>query len=88
MSLPASWDPAAAWDRYCAEQEGPHPAGPEREVRSRKRQQCDSCLGPIEPGTLHRLQPAISGSDGLFCGAFRFHLAGECLPPPEDLWNG
>lgn len=88
MSIPASWDPAAAWDRYCAAQEGPYPIGKPREVTSRTRQCCGNCLGWIEPGTPHMAQTMCGGDTGLICGAERYHRAGECLPPPEDLWNG
>lgn len=77
--------PSRDWDRYCAQMEAPYPIGPQRKVRSRKQQVCESCYGRIEPGTPHLMQTMRDGGgEGYFIGAMRLHLEGECLPPPKD----
>ncbi len=79
--------PSHDWDRYCAQMEAPYPAGKPRLVRSKQPHHCASCYGKIEAGTPHLMQPMLSGDEGLFCGAERLHVEGECLPPPKDWWE-
>jgi hypothetical protein len=80
-----SYCPSQDWDRHCREQERPYPVGPRREVKSKVRQHCESCLDWIEPGVPHLMQAQLGGDDGLFTQPLRLHRDGECSPPPEDL---
>lgn len=75
-----SYCPSQDWDRHCRDMEGPQPVGERRKVKSRKEQRCESCYDVIPAGTLHFMQPTVSGDDGLFISPMRLHLDGECKP--------
>lgn len=81
-----SADPAADWDRYCRDMDAPRPIEKSRQVRSRARQHCASCLSSIEPEELHEMIPQLDDI-GLWCSPLRLHLPGKCSYPEGEDWS-